>query len=141
MHNLTLPILAVTSLFIGAYSSVDTAIDLNSPPAIEGWAIRVAPVVAGQNILVPWHIIKRTGCPGESSRVWNGEGGFYLVEASRKTALPMNEIETSYRIPTEVPMLAPEGDLLLRIDGYYDCPDRDRIEFSIGPVELKVENK
>ena len=133
---LTIPGLALLT----AVSGTDMAKDLITPPLIEGYAERATPVTAGDTELVYWNIIKRTDCPGVAGRVWNGEDGFYMVEPLRKTALPMNVEQQEYRIPTEVPSLAPVGKLDLYIKGYYDCGG-DRTEYTLGPVELIVEAK
>lgn len=140
MHNAPLVIMAVVSVATASISGFEHIVDANTPPPIEGWAERLSSVQAGEVARIEWHITKRIDCPGVSGRVWKGEDNFYMVEPYRKTALPMMEGEITYRIQTEIPSLAPEGDLLLTIEGYYDCPNK-RIEYSIGPVELTVVTK
>ena len=140
MHNLVYGVGMAAGVVLTAWNGVDLVKVHISPPLIEGWSVRMTPVTAGDVELLEWNITKRTSCPGVSSRVWNGEDGFYMVEPMRKTALPMNEEEQTYRIPTEIPRLAPEGDLQLSIKGHYDC-DGEMFEYSLGPVELIVEAK
>jgi hypothetical protein len=138
MANILFAAVMSTSLALTAWDGADYVNSKITPPPIEGWATRVTPVTAGDTVLIYWNIIKLTDCPGASSRVWHGENSFYMVEPLRKTSFRVSHIETKYRISTEIPSLAPEGDLLFSIEGYYDCPD-ERIEYSIGPVELIVE--
>ena len=138
--DITIPIVSSAAMLVATGVNIDRAKDYLSLPLIEGWSVRMTPVTAGDVELLEWNITKRTSCPGVSSRVWNGEDGFYMVEPLRKTALPMNEEEQTYRIPTEIPRLAPEGDLQLSIKGHYDC-DGEMFEYSLGPVELIVEAK
>lgn len=140
MHNLTFAAIMSTGLFLTALDGVDYVKEITTPPPVEGWAERLTPVYAGQSARIEWHIIKRTECPGVAGRVWRGENSFYMVEPYRQAALPMTDGEVIFRIQTQVPDLAPEGDLLLSIEGYYDCPD-GREQYVLGPVELTVRVK
>ena len=140
MHNLVYGVGMAAGVVLTAWNGVDLVKVHISQPVIEGWSVRMTPVTAGDVELLEWNITKRTSCHGVAGRVWNGEDGFYMVEPMRKTALPMNEEEQTYRIPTEIPRLAPEGDLQLSIKGHYDC-DGEMFEYSLGPVELIVEAK
>ena len=137
MHNIVYGAITAGGIAVASLSGIGIVSDKMSEPPIEGYASRVTPVVAGQPILAYWNILKRTKCPGASSRVWNGEGSFSMVEPLRKTTLKGNEVWTKYRIQTDIPSLAPVGGLDLYIKGYYDCGDGP-IEFTLGPLELVV---
>ena len=138
MHNTIAGCIAASSLALAALSGIDTAAKYTQPLAVEGYAVRAAPVHPGETISLEWHIIKRVDCPGEFSRVWVGANGFRVVEAERHSSIPMGEAETVYRIPTEVPTLAPVGNLELYIEGVYNCAAGVRY-YSLGPVNLIVE--
>lgn len=138
MHNLVYGVGMAFGLVLTAWNGLDLVKEHISKPLVEGWAVRMTPVTAGDVELLEWVIIKRTDCPGVTGRVWNGEDGFYMVEPLRKTALPMNEEKQTYRISTEIPSLAPAGYLQLTIKGHYDCGG-DVTEYTLGPVELIVE--
>lgn len=138
MHNILVVGIASASIGLAAMSGVDTAVKYNQPPAIEGSAMRVSPVRAGDTITLAWRITKRTDCPGEFSRVWVGRNGFRLVEAQRSSSMPSSQDEQRYRIPTEIPSLSPVGNLELYINGEYNCPSGD-LYYSLGPVNLIVE--
>ena len=137
MPNIIYGAITAGGIAIASLNGFGIVSDKLAAPPIEGYASRVTPVVAGQAILAYWNIIKRTDCPGVQSRVWDGEGGFSMVEPLRKTTLKGNGIWTKYRIQTDIPSLAPVGGLDLYIKGYYDCGDGP-IEFSLGPLELVV---
>lgn len=138
MHNAVAGGLAIASLGFATLTGVETAVKYTNPPAIEGSAVRVSPVRAGETITLEWAILKRSDCPGEFSRVWVGENGFRVVEARRSSSIPAADEERRYRIPTEVPSLAPVGNLELYINGEYDCPGGSQY-YSLGPVSLVVE--
>ena len=110
MHNAVAGGLAIASLGFATLTGVETAVKYTNPPAIEGSAVRVSPVRAGETITLEWAILKRSDCPGEFSRVWVGENGFRVVEARRSSSIPAADEERRYRIPTEVPSLAPCGE-------------------------------
>ena len=138
MQNAAAAAIALTSLSFAALSGIDTAAKYVQPMAVEGYAVRSGPVHPGETITLEWHIIKRVDCPGEFSRVWVGSNGFRVVEAERHSSIPMSEAETVYRIPTEIPTLAPVGNIELYIEGVYNCPDGPR-HYSLGPVNLIVD--
>lgn len=109
---------------------------LTEAPLIEGVGIAPAEVHAGDTVLVEWDIVKRTDCPGYSSRVWSGESGFQLTEPVQASGLPVGS--ATYEIQTGIPRLAPEGPLSLEIVGHYDCEGREPWHFRLGPVEMMV---
>ena len=135
--NIAGPVLAAVAMFAAAQSSLSAISELTTPPMIEGVGIVDGPVRAGEKHLVTWSIIKRTDCPGLTSRVWRGEGGFQLTEQAQVTALDVSEQPREYRIETYIPELAPPGELRLDIEGYFDCGEGKR-GFSIGPVVMQV---
>jgi len=110
----------------------------NLPPMVEGSGRYEGAAHAGETVLIDWAIAKRTSCAGTSSRVWRGEDGFYLVEVERPTRLPHHDDFRNYQISTEIPSLAPAGDLSLEIAGSYKCKGTRSFEFVLGPVEIKV---
>ncbi|PCJ24100.1 MAG: hypothetical protein COA96_10165 [SAR86 cluster bacterium] len=137
MQNLLIPAIAAFSVLSAGWSGVDLYFVKTTPPTIEGYATRVAPVRAGQDIRLEWHITKLTDCPGVASRVWDGEDGFRMTEAQKSTSLPKTKTITKYRFQTRIPNLAPVGELNLSIMGYFDCPDGKKY-WSLGPVTLNV---
>ena len=108
------------------------------PPAIEGGGYLPEYVTPGDLVLATWTLHKRTDCPGENSRVWNGAGGFHITEPTRPTTLPITATPETYPIPTEIPELAPIGELSLSIVGWYQCPGAAREAFEIGPLTTTV---
>ena len=138
MQNTIAAGIALTSIGFAALSGIDTAAKYTQEAAIEGYAVRSAPVHPGDTITLEWHIIKRVDCPGEFSRVWIGANGFRAVEAQRHSSIPVSSDEEIYRIPTEIPTLAPIGNLELYINGEYNCAGGVRY-YSLGPVNLIVE--
>lgn len=135
--NLVGPALAGVALFAALTSSLETYTELTTPPLIEGTGVVVDPVRAGEKTLVTWAIVKRTECPGLTSRVWHGEGGFQLAEMAQVTALEMSDVPREYEIETYIPELAPPGELRLDIDGFFDC-GKGKEPFTIGPVIMEV---
>lgn len=138
MHNAAAIGIAAASIGFATLTGVETAVKYTQPPVIEGYAARVSPVHAGETIRLEWNILKRRDCPGEFSRVWEGENGFHLVEAQRRSSMPRTKEYKRYRIPTEIPSLAPLGRLDLYIKGEYNCPDGVQY-YSLGPVTLIVD--
>ena len=138
MHNTLAAGIAITSLGLAAISGIDTAAKYTQDAAIDGYATRAAPVHPGETVTLEWHITKRVDCPGEFSRVWIGANGFRMVEAQRHSSMPASPYENIYRIPTEIPTLAPIGNLELHINGQYNCSSGVRY-YSLGPVNLIVE--
>ena len=138
MHNTAYALVLASSIALTAWNGVDYVSDAITPPVIEGWAERKAPVIAGETIRLEWHIIKRTECEGVVGLIWAGENGFRMSEPIRAASLPMTHVETAYRFSTKIPGLAPVGDLELFIKGWYDCP-HGKEYYSLGPVELIVE--
>ena len=128
---------AAVSIAIAGVSGVNTVAKFTSPPAIEGVGVYMKPVIAGETVIIDWTITKRVDCPGELSRVWAGDNGFYMVEPQRKSGLPTTDAPREYHIQTKVPELAPAGNLLLSIKGVYTC-ERGSIPFELGPVSLEV---
>lgn len=94
------------------------------------------PVRAGDSVMIRWDITKRTDCPGMNSRVWDGEGGFHVVEAQKPTALPNGRVTPL--IPTRIPELAPAGTLTLTVKGWYDCDKTERHYWQLDPVKIEV---
>jgi hypothetical protein len=122
--------------FLAAAGALEVA-DIALPPPISGGASYSEPVVPGEIVLVPWAITKRTECPGETSRVWDGQGNFHLTEPKQATALPAGTITPN--IQTKVPEMAPAGGLQLRIVGFFQCEGERRQDFALGPVTFTVE--
>lgn len=137
--NVSAPIVAALTMLATTYAGFDAAKELLTPPIIEGRATRVSPVMAGEKVLIEWYITKLTDCDGVAGRVWYGEAGFYVVEPLKQTTLPMNKSEMVYRIPTQIPILAPSGGLDLFIKGHYNCPN-GLVYYTLGPVKLTVED-
>jgi len=117
---------------------VETAKTVFSPPIIDAVAIAPGQVSAGDEIVIEWDIIKRTSCPGYSSRVWEGANGFHLSEPVQAASIP--EGRGVYSIPTLIPHLAPAGDLRLSIKGHFDCDGREPEYFRLGPVTMTIES-
>ena len=134
-----LPLGAAIAVGVAALQGVETAHDVLTPPAIEGFGVYADPVSPGDEVLVDWTITKRVDCPGSTSRVWFGEGGFQLTEKVQRTVLPVSK-DRHYAIPTMIPTLAPHGKLDLYIDGEMKCPDEEAEHFKIGPVTFEVTN-
>lgn len=108
------------------------------PAPIEGSAVGPDNVRAGSVAMVTWQIVKRIDCAGFNSRVWDGEDGFHITEALTPTGLPTSDSVRTYVIPTDIPQLAPNGDLSLTIKGFYDCPNARKEHFTLGPVKMNV---
>ena len=106
---------------------------------LEGRAVDLVPWIDGETITVPWQITKRVNCKGVSGRVWAGEKGFSMTEPLRPTSLPAIGKPVTHNIQTTIPELAPPGQLVLRVAGYFDCPGGDRLWWEIGPVTLQVQ--
>lgn len=138
MHltNATAAVLALSAAGLAAVSSRDAVVTVMTPTMIEGRGSVSDPVQAGERVLVTWVIDKRTQCPGLTSRVWHGEGGFQLTEPVQIAALP--EGSGTYQIETAVPALAPSGDLTLTIKGHFECPGAAPIAFALEPVVMEV---
>lgn len=109
-----------------------------TPAPIEGRATSPGVVVAGDTAVIDWEIVKRTDCKGQNARVWVGANGFHLAEAFRPTGLPTSDDWRKYRIETEIPDLAPPGELMLSIEGFYQCQGSERQTFTLGPVLMEV---
>jgi len=135
--NIVGPVFAGVALLAAFTSSVETVNELTTPSIIEGAGVVAGPVQAGGVTLVTWSITKRTDCPGLTSRVWHGEGGFQLTEQAQVTALVASEVPREYEIQTYIPELAPAGELMLEVTGYFDCGDGKK-PFTIGPVVMDV---
>lgn len=136
--NVGLIVSAVFSWSLAFVEGANVALSTVMQPAISGGGYVDGPVVAGETTLVNWTLHKITDCDGVNWRVWRGEDGFYLREALGQTSLPKTDNSREYDIETRIPDAAPAGDLLLTIDGVYTCPNRNLIEFSLGPVEIEV---
>lgn len=107
-----------------------------APEPIYGAAVYADPVTAGEAILLPWSIDKRTDCPGYAGRVWEGQQDFSLSEPVQATSIP--EGVGTYNIPTKIPGLAPAGEMKLWIKGHFDCPGAPPRYFTLGPVIFEV---
>ena len=142
MHNFHALFFAAATVVAGVNVTQDGAgllVGALSPAPIEGGGVGPDRVVAGGTYLIDWSLIKRTACSGDNSRVWSGDGGFMLSEESKPTSLPSDGEWHSYQIQTEIPSLAPAGDLALSVVGWYQCPGADRQHFTLGPVIMRVE--
>ena len=116
-----------------------------APDPIEGYAhVGRADVTAGETVDVEWSIIKRTDCGGQNGRVWDGDRGFHVSEVMMPSGIPQSEGLRVYVIPTKVPQGAPDGELRLKISGFYQCPGSDPQHFTLptdGPLVLNVVGK
>jgi len=121
-----------------AFNGAQVLIRVAGPPPIEGQAVAPPVVSPGDEVLVRWTIVKRVDCPGTNSRVWDGENGFHLTEPARPTALPVTQEPQEYPIQTQIPSLAPSGELHLSIVGAYQCPGSEAIPFTLGPATMTV---
>lgn len=139
-HNATIVLAVLVSFVDAGVTAVSTMANHVFPPAIEGSGAYDAPVTAGDTVLVQWTVTKRTACPGENHRVWFGENGFTMTEPVGPTTLPMTRDPTTYNIPTLIPEQAPQGDLELTIEGYFQCVGSPRVNWELGPVVFTVEN-
>jgi hypothetical protein len=119
-----------------AYTSVDTVRLLARDPLIEAVANAPDIVAPGDEVIIEWAIVKRTECPGYSSRIWEGENGFHLSEPVQATSLPSGA--GVYDVPTQIPLLTPSGEAKLTIRGHFDCPGEEARYFSLGPVTMTV---
>lgn len=136
--NLVITGATAFALVSGATEVAQITLDKVTPPPIEGQAVMPDSAVAGQDVLVKWVITKRTACPGENSRVWDGEDGFHLTERVRATGLPATGVPKEYNIQTRIPEYAPIGLLSLRIHGWYQCPGAERVPFDLGPAYTTI---
>jgi len=130
--------LTTVSMGWAALSGVDLVVDHLTPPPIEGMGYYSEPVHPGETVIVRWEIRKRTDCNGLYSRVWEGEDYFSMVEAVRTVNLPKGA--GTYYIPTRIPDETPEGQVRLKIKGYYDCDVKNQEDewFMLGPVVMVV---
>jgi hypothetical protein len=133
--------LAITTASIGwaALSGVAVIEDYFSLPPIEGVGYYDQTVRPGETINVKWVITKRTPCNGVSSRVWEGQDSFSMVEASRPTVIPVGTNMIRY-VSTVVPAGTPAGEVKLKVQGYYKCGNAKHAEkwFMLGPVVMVV---
>lgn len=106
------------------------------PAPIIGSGVATEPVRAGSVTLVSWTLDKKTECPGQNSRVWDGVNDFHLTEPAQISSLPEGKI--SPMIETRIPELAPPGVLELRIKGFYQCDTGGKMRFELGPVLFEV---
>lgn len=134
--NAVLPIAAIVAGALAFDSGRETVVSLTTPPVIEGYGEYAEPVRAGEVALIHWRITKRTDCPGLTSRVWDGPGGFHLTETVQQTSLPKGTFDR--KIETEIPTLAPAGELTLSIVGFFQCEGDGKTPFRLGPVNLTV---
>ena len=130
-----LPVLAAVSAMLAIAEGREAFAVLTANKLIEGVGVYSLPVTAGEEVLVDWSIQKNTECEGATSRVWFADG-FFWSEPQQSTALPMGLFED--KIPTQIPILAPEGRLELIVKGYFECPGEGRRYFSLEPVEFEV---
>lgn len=129
---------AVVQAGMASFDVSRTYLELVTPPPIEGWGKGPDTVIAGDDVLVRWEILKRTECPGENRRQWAGEDGFFMSEAIGPTTLPATTTSQIYMVQTKIPVLAPPGLLMLMVQGWYQCPGNERQEFTLGPVMMEV---
>lgn len=130
---------AVASFSMLSLTVADKAYTTIKPPAIEGRAVVKETAYVGELATVQWDVIKRTSCPGKSSRVWAGPDGYSLTEAQQATTLPVGS--GTYKIPTRIPFSAPEGQLELTISGFTECPGKPVEYWSLTPVMLEVARR
>ena len=138
VHEIGLPIAVLIQFSSLANTTFAVVGERMFPPPIEGHAYVIEAAPAGETALIAWTITKRTDCPGQNTRVWNGAGGFHLTEPLRPTSLPTSLTPATYTIPTPVPDYAPPGTLHLTIEGFYQCVGGPRTNFTLGPVTLTV---
>jgi len=131
--------LTTVSMGWAALTGVELVVDHLTPPPVEGKGYYSEPVRAGETVSIKWVITKRTDCNGLSSRVWEGEDNFSMVEAMRVATLPKGT--GVYYIPTRIPEETPAGEVRLKIKGYYDCDVKNQEDewFILGPVVMVVE--
>lgn len=140
MGNASLSAVAAALSLSGMiFAGADGIYQRVQPAIIEGRASVPGPVFPGELATVRWDVIKRANCPGQSSRVWSGEGGFAMAEALAPTSLPYGS--GSYTIPTMIPQTAPEGALSLTISGFFECPHKPKEYFTLTPVVMQVRAK
>lgn len=128
-------IVSIIGVLVTGGSVVKTTVQ---GPLYEASAVYEREVRAGETILPMWKIQKRTDCPGENSRIWDGADGFHLAEPHMFNGLPRMDEPKSIVIPTKVPDLAPPGDLELHVVGFVQCEGMKRQYFSLGPLRLTV---
>lgn len=143
MTNTTLALLAsaIGSLIMAGVQGAETVRYVMTDGMITGTGTVTGAVVAGETVPVQWVLHKRTDCAGTNARVWNGEGGFHMVEPVGPTALPKTDKPRGYTVPTGIPSAAPIGPLSLTIRGQYNCPDLNPHDFTLGPVLMEVVGK
>lgn len=129
---------AALSGSLAIFNGGQVALRSLTPPPIEGFAFAPDTVKAGEDVLVYWTIIKRTDCPGENARVFQGEGGFLHRDPLGETRLPQSDTPNRYAIQTSIPNDAPIGDLSLSIEGFYQCQNAEKRPFVLGPVRMQV---
>ena len=110
---------AMCSMLFAGVSGVEAVKSFIAKPLIEGSGIYNKAVRAGETVPIRWLITKRTDCLGWLSRVWVGENGYYLLEASSPSGLPASNLAVEYNIETTIPSTAPPGSLALSIKGEY----------------------
>jgi hypothetical protein len=131
---------SLTAVSVGwvALTGVDLVVDHLTPPPVAGKGYYSEPVRAGETVNIKWVITKLTDCHGLTSRVWEGEDNFSMMEETRVTTLPKGT--GVYYIPTRIPEGTPVGEVSLKIKGYYDCDvtSQENKWFILGPVLLVV---
>lgn len=130
---------AVASFSMLSFTAADKVYSTIKPPAIEGKAFVKERAYVGELATVTWDVIKRTSCPGKSSRVWHGPDGYSLTEMQQATTLPVGA--GTYKIPTRIPNTAPEGPLQLSISGYTECPGKPVEYWTLTPVVIDVARR
>ena len=132
-------IVVTTVLALAAINITQDVSEALTPPPIEGKGVVYETGHPGQNIMVEWTLVKRTECPGQAGRVWDGENNFHLAEVMRPTGISATYEETVYNIPTDIPEMIPPGHAGLKIKGYYQCEGEKKQNFTLGPVDIIIE--
>ena len=138
MVEIGLPVATITGAAMLLHDASAFIAERAFPPLIEGAGVVHHAVQTGETVLVDWTITKRTSCPGENARMWQGEDGFRATEPRQATNLPPFDGPRRYLIETEIPAIAPPGDLELRIVGHFQCVGGPRVNFELGPVHMEV---
>ena len=131
--DLASPFTGILSVSVLAFSAMTSLVSYVAGPTISGSAEYSQPVRAGETVLVKWTFHKTGPCPGENSRVWTGERGFHVTEATKRNSLPITDKPFTPVIPTKIPDRAPPGKLTLAIKG--EC---GTLPFTLGPVTFNV---
>ncbi len=137
VDSILIPVTAIASMVLAGLSAVKMTTTVLAP-AIEGYAHAPNTVRPGDVIPMTWTVTRRTDCPAQASNIWAGKEGFAMTEATRPATWPVTRAPTVAVVPTQVPVLAPEGSLTMRVEGEYTCPGQPSVRYTLGPVEMMV---